>query len=313
MTPVPTQQDFDRLVDTIYAAAFEHAWQPFRGLALQQLCEWSGARSAEWLTHVGNEWPAQYAAWPADAATGAEALHALRIAAGEREQVLEILPATLTERGASAGGHGFVLQLAHRGTHLHSLVLLRFAAGVVPEREILRRAVGHLVQAGTLALRRFIQRDEDLQTMGRPSRGSTALIDERGYLYVSSQRFLSMVSEQYGEHDFVRLPFPLPAEALDQGQGMFFTGGLHFRLHREGDLYLLHVRRPHPLDVLSPREQQIARALSSGKTFKSVAREYSIALSTVANHASRIYRKLGVYRREELVGLLRAAAVKKSA
>jgi len=67
----------------------------------------------------------------------------------------------------------------------------------------------------------------------------------------------------------------------------------------------LHARRPMPLDGLSPREQQIARALGNGKTFKSVARQYDIAVSTVANHASRIYRKLGIYRREDLVDLVR--------
>jgi DNA-binding CsgD family transcriptional regulator len=61
-----------------------------------------------------------------------------------------------------------------------------------------------------------------------------------------------------------------------------------------------------PLDSLSVREQEIARALGSGKTFKSVARQYGIAASTVANHASRIYRKLDIFRREELVELLRA-------
>src|SRR3546814_3905087 len=81
------------------------------------------------------------------------------------------------------------------------------------------------------------------------------------------------------------------------------SSDLHFRVQPQGSLYLINARRPHPLDVLSPREQEIARALALGKTFKSVAREYGIAISTVANHASRIYRKLGLYRREELVEL----------
>jgi DNA-binding NarL/FixJ family response regulator len=71
--------------------------------------------------------------------------------------------------------------------------------------------------------------------------------------------------------------------------------------------YLVYARRSQPLDGLSPREQEIARALSTGKTFKSVARQCGIATSTVANHASRIYRKLGIYRREELFELIRAS------
>ncbi|MBV8062622.1 MAG: response regulator transcription factor, partial [Nevskia sp.] len=41
-----------------------------------------------------------------------------------------------------------------------------------------------------------------------------------------------------------------------------------------------------------------------GKTLKSIARQYGIAVSTVANHTTRIYRKLAIYRREDLIELL---------
>ena len=71
---------------------------------------------------------------------------------------------------------------------------------------------------------------------------------------------------------------------------------------------LLYARKVQALDGLSPREQEIARALAAGKTLKSVARQYGIATSTVANHASRIYRKLGIYRREELFDLIRSTS-----
>ncbi len=82
--------------------------------------------------------------------------------------------------------------------------------------------------------------------------------------------------------------------------------GLHVRIERMDGLSLVHLREPLPFDILSPREQQIARALGAGKTFKSVAKQCDISISTVANHATRIYRKLGIFRREELVELIRA-------
>jgi DNA-binding NarL/FixJ family response regulator len=113
-----------------------------------------------------------------------------------------------------------------------------------------------------------------------------------------------MVGTECGDRDFTRLPGGLPQEVIDE-EGTFSWGTLHFRVSHHKNLYLLHVRAPLPLDGLSPREQEIARALGAGKTFKSVARQYDIAVSTVANHASRIYRKLGVYRREDLVQLVR--------
>ena len=100
------------------------------------------------------------------------------------------------------------------------------------------------------------------------------------------------------------LPCSMPRDALENN-GSFTIGQLHFRITRDGPLFILHLRRCLPLDGLSPREREIARALGSGKTFKTVARQYGIAVSTVANHASRIYKKLGIYRREELIEQIR--------
>ncbi len=65
------------------------------------------------------------------------------------------------------------------------------------------------------------------------------------------------------------------------------------------------VRQGWACGELVPTEERSARALANGKTFKSGARQYTMAISTVANHASRIYKKLGIFRLEELVDILR--------
>ena len=307
----PSAQDLDRLLESFYATAFELDWLRFRPQALQQLCAATGAVAAAWLTRSASELPGEYAQWPLDAAIDPQALAVVRCESGARERELRKLPPEL-------GGydHGWLLQIAHRGVHLQSTLLLCLPPAVSPQLEFLRRAAGHLAQAGTLALSQFVQRDEWLHALGRPSRGCAALIDRKGAVYVASRRFRELINATYeGEKDFAALPLPLPAALIDrdddEGFGEFRQRGLHFRLSREGQLFLLHARRPHPLDVLSPREQEIARALAQGKTFKSVARECDIAISTVANHASRIYKKLGIFRREDLVGLLRKAATGK--
>jgi DNA-binding CsgD family transcriptional regulator len=162
----------------------------------------------------------------------------------------------------------------------------------------------HMVEATGIALNFYLRRDEWLDSMGRPSRGSGALVDASGTIYYASDRFYELLGSENGQ-PYEVLPFPLPDSVLDGSERSFINGPLHFRVSPAGQLYLLHARRPLPLDQLSPREQEIARALGNGKTFKSVARQYGIAVSTVANHASRIYRKLAIYRREDLVALLR--------
>lgn len=305
-----SNQDFDRLVAALYAKAFERGWEVFRPWALARFGEWCGADGAAWLTRAPNALPGEYAQWPESLNADAQALRRVPLDVGHRERELRPLPPDL---GGDGQAWGLELAVAHRGTALQSLLLLRFHDGVKPDHGLLRRAAGHLIQAGTLALSQFIQRDEWLQALGRPSRGSSALIDAERTIYVSSERFRQLVSEQWGEEGFTSLPFPIPGDVLSEGSGEFGASDLHFRLSRVGELFLLHARKPHPLDGLSPREQDIARALAQGKTFKSVAREYDIAISTVANHASRIYRKLGIYRREDLVGLLRSASVARAA
>lgn len=296
-------RDLDRLIESVYADAFQCDWQAFRESSLQALCEWAGVRGAAWFVHVRDHRHGEFARWPAAFPVSDTMLATLSFGIAQRERMIA------TTRGGAADV--CVLAIDHRGTHMRSLLALPLDSATV-DRPSLRRAAGHLAQAASLALRQFVARDEWLMHMGRASRGSAALVDARGAIYVASERFGELLALEFGERDVAALPFALPAGPAD-GPVSFQIGSLHFRLQAQGGLFLLNARRPHPLDVLSPREQEIARALALGKTFKSVAREYQIAISTVANHASRIYRKLGIYRLEELVELLRRAVDAKAA
>jgi len=59
---------------------------------------------------------------------------------------------------------------------------------------------------------------------------------------------------------------------------------------------------------LSPKEEAVARSVSDGLTDKEIARDLGIAFTTVRTHLARIYRKLGLSRRSQLVRLLYDAA-----
>jgi DNA-binding CsgD family transcriptional regulator len=294
----------DRLIRALYTLGIESDWQKYRQLALEQLCSASGATVGAWLSHVGDSpGHGEFTASPESATGTRNTLLALSFGAATELT----LPADQAPAGCK---QAVALRYAHYDTRLISVVLLGFPAGnKVPQMEMLRAGVAHMVEAGALALRQFIRRDERLSEMGRSSRGSAALVDDAGIVYSASEQFRELLLGD--PHKLIdRLPFSLPEEAF-AGRGMFSHNSLHFRASPAGGkLYLLHARRAMPLDELSPREQEIARALSAGKTFKTVARQCGIAVSTVANHASRIYRKLGIYRREELVELIRAPAAK---
>jgi DNA-binding NarL/FixJ family response regulator len=61
-----------------------------------------------------------------------------------------------------------------------------------------------------------------------------------------------------------------------------------------------HLRRPTP-SLLSPREEDVVRCVVSGKRNAEIARELEITEETVKTHLNRIFRKLGVRDRVELV------------
>jgi DNA-binding CsgD family transcriptional regulator len=295
--------NLDDLIPSLYRLAVECEWQDFRGRALQELVRWAGASGAAWLTRSdGNI--GEFSVFPAELGIDRAQAIALNLNSADGMSTLAPVPQTLIARGAPGAKTVLAQNHLHRGGALHSVLLLYFN-GAAPSAPMFGRALLHLAESGALALHQYIQRDEWLLSLGRTNRGSAAVVDSRGTIYAASSRFRDLVAkESAAPPDFARLPFLIPAPALE-GDEAFFQGPLHFRISPLGNLFQLHARRPLPLDGLSPREQQIARALGNGKTFKSVARQYDIAVSTVANHASRIYRKLGIYRREDLVDLVR--------
>jgi DNA-binding CsgD family transcriptional regulator len=60
-----------------------------------------------------------------------------------------------------------------------------------------------------------------------------------------------------------------------------------------------------PLDQLTPTEQQIAALAATGLTNREIANQAFVSLKTVEANLARIYRKVGVRSRAELVVRLR--------
>jgi len=58
-------------------------------------------------------------------------------------------------------------------------------------------------------------------------------------------------------------------------------------------------------NALSSREQQIALLIAEGLTDKEIAEKLNISVGTVATHNKRIFKKLDVHSRIELVNKVR--------
>jgi len=292
----------DRVIRGLYVLAAEEDWGRFRALGLERVCREVGASAAAWLTQDPDPMHAgEFTAWPSEVTVSAHQLQTLML----KDDAELTLNAAASPPGTRQGA---ALRYAHPDSRLISRMAFWFGSPRAVGPEELRRLAAHLVEAGTLALKHFILSDERLSRWGRSNRGTAAMVDGRGTVYAASRGFRELVGGEFGDLGFDKLPFDLPGE-LSGENSSFTRGTLRLRAVKADDVRLLiYARKAQPLDGLSPREQEIARALSTGKTFKSVARQCGIATSTVANHASRIYRKLGIYRREELFEMIRAAS-----
>ena len=76
----------DRLIQVFYAAAFHSPWAAFRLQVLEQLCTWSGAVGAAWLTRAAADLRGEFAVWPAAAGISHDSVVRLGFAAGVRER-----------------------------------------------------------------------------------------------------------------------------------------------------------------------------------------------------------------------------------
>lgn len=284
----------DSLIHGMYGMAAEADWRAARERALESLRLHFHAESAAWITTSEG-----------GAGPFTESVHS-----GFTKAQLTAIKFTAAEPVQNVAATGSTVQAVrynHASRTLVSVLLLRWVTGVAtPNTATLLTAATHLGEASALMLKLFVQRDEWLLSMGRSNRGAGALVDVRGAVHAGTERFRKMLEAR--KMSPTQLPFKLPDIADGEHESLIHDS-LHVRIERMEGLYLVHLRQPLPLDTLSAREQQIARALGIGKTFKSVAKQYEISVSTVANHATRIYRKLGIFRREELVELIRAPGV----
>jgi len=130
------------------------------------------------------------------------------------------------------------------------------------------------------------------------------LVTSGGMVLASRTPFLHLLREEWGHPDPATLAAILPTGPA----GEAWRGrAIQIRIERLGPYFLLRARPRNDLELLAPREQQVAEYFARGMTHKEVARALSIAPSTVRNHLARIYDKLGIRDKGKLAGLVSAA------
>lgn len=104
---------------------------------------------------------------------------------------------------------------------------------------------------------------------------------------------LAVKAMQIGANDFVEKPF-VASRILDAIERLGQAGSPATNLSEVSDA----------LDVLTPREAEVARLLADGKPNKIVAHDLGVSVRTVETHRARLMSKLGIRSLADLVRLV---------
>jgi DNA-binding CsgD family transcriptional regulator len=162
------------------------------------------------------------------------------------------------------------------------------------DRELKQLLMPHLSSALHLSrenmLRHASSRDEGL-----------AIVNSGGWVLASQPPFAALARAEWGRAG-PRLPASFVEAGLDRKS--WRGRAIALRIQQLPPYYLLRATPVSPLEALTPREREVAEQFARGLSYKEVAVALHIAPATVRNHLARIYDKLGLETKSELVRLL---------
>ncbi len=166
------------------------------------------------------------------------------------------------------------------------------------DKHLQKQVLYHLLMASKHAL--FLQLEHVDSNIKLTHKNShKAICDQQGYLHHVQNSFIDLLDTHFDYNDIEKLPFELKTIEIN-----FNQNGLHIHLKPFHDLIIVEIWPLGPLDNLSNREQEIVDLLAKGLTFKEAAKELMLSPSTVSNHLYRIYQKLNIGSKSELLQLL---------
>jgi len=170
------------------------------------------------------------------------------------------------------------------------------------EKSIQQQLLFHILSANAhrqvLALNEQISTTSDELGVNKKSQYKHAICDSEGIYHTVESGFLDILDATSFNTSNQKLPFELSNENKE-----YKLNGLLISQAKLGDLYRISIRIENQLDQLTDREKQVVSGICQGNTFKQIAKQLTLSPSTVSNHLYRIYLKLGINSRSELVAI----------
>jgi DNA-binding CsgD family transcriptional regulator len=167
------------------------------------------------------------------------------------------------------------------------------------ERRVLQCLVPHLIEA------RQINHLEHLfsEQPGAPQQHALGACDSQGVIHMAGKHFVELMHCEWPQWKGPCLPDTVLKSSTSAAR-CYVGQAISILFVPVFDSFQLKIRPRSLVNALSQRELEIARRFASGLTHKELARELGLSPSTVRNHLSSIYPKLGVGNKAELATLL---------
>lgn len=170
-------------------------------------------------------------------------------------------------------------------------------------RRFFELAVPHLVDCAAANRLHHVRRALGVDH----AKGSGAVADRHGILQLAPPDFQQLLVLEWPGWRGPRLPEPLIVLLKVHGDQRYIGRRVAFRARPSNDLFFLHGRNRCVADSLSRREREIALMVVQGMTREQVAARLGAARSTVRNHLSSIFIKLGIQKQSQLAEQLHSA------
>jgi DNA-binding CsgD family transcriptional regulator len=178
------------------------------------------------------------------------------------------------------------------GQH-HFLALSRHDAEhcfLEPERRLKELLMPHL--NATLDINRITELRR-MHAQGDARRHPMAVVDRLGAIHHAEPAFVEQLRQHWPRWWGPRVPAML-LESLNRADDALAHGDVTVRWSWVGDLALMEISPRSPMDLLSPREREVATRFAAGASYKEVAVGLGMAPATVRHHLRTVYDKLGV-------------------
>ena len=131
------------------------------------------------------------------------------------------------------------------------------------------------------------------QVHGDATRHPMAVVDRLGVIHLAESGFTELLRREVPRWWGTYLPSPM-REALRSNGATCPIGSLTARWSWVRDLALLELTQRSAVDLLSPRESEVAAKYAGGESYTEISQALQLSPATVRHHLRRIYTKLGI-------------------